>query len=172
MTNEHFPKRARTTAWNEFDQIGRLMTDDGEELKVGRSACADFVPGVNTECWVHEVRADRVGPTRRATMVSLTSAPPPSREVAAAEARAKLDAKKAEPLVAVFVPPLLELLFLAERELGRPLVEAEVWALRDKANCVALGESAAKALFAKRGHADIDPENAWQKWQIVRRAAP
>lgn len=168
MTADGLPKHARVTVWNALDEIGRLVTDDGEEIKVGRAACSDFIPSVGAECWLHELRADRPGQLRRATSVSSTTTPPPSLESRAAEARAKADAAKAEPLVPVFVVPLLELLSLKERELGRPLIESEVLAIRSHAPCTMLRQSEAQSLASKRGSPDLDPENAWQQWQICR----
>ena len=67
MVATSLPKRARITAWSDLDQVGRLIAEDGEELKVGRTACAGFVPKRNA--------ARGAGSrTNRATSAALASA--------------------------------------------------------------------------------------------------
>jgi hypothetical protein len=73
-----------------------------------------------------------------------------------------------EPLVAVFVPPLVDVIRFAEDAKGEPLTEAEVAAIRDQAVCITMRQSHAQALESKRGYPDLDPENAWQEWQAIR----
>lgn len=73
-----------------------------------------------------------------------------------------------QPLVLVFMPPLVDLLAASERAKGTPLSEDEVIELRDSATCMALQEPAADAMAAQRGYADIEPENCWSEWQRIR----
>jgi len=72
-------------------------------------------------------------------------------------------------LVVTPVPALVEVLLFKEREKGSPLTEAEVVEIRDKAVCIALPLSERIAMDEARGYADLDPENAWEQWQEVRR---
>lgn len=76
---------------------------------------------------------------------------------------------KEEPLCLVFIPALIALLHHAERTLGAPLTEAQVLAIRDNANCIALPYSLAAKGEADRGYRDIVPENCWLEWQAARR---
>lgn len=73
-----------------------------------------------------------------------------------------------EPLVAVFVPPLVDVIRWAEEAKGEPLTEAEVAAIRDEAISITMRQSHAQALESKRGYPDLDPENVWPEWQAVR----
>ena len=73
-----------------------------------------------------------------------------------------------EPLVMVFIPPLVAVLHHSETEKGEPLTEEEVLAIRDSAVCITMRHSQAQALESKRGHPDIDPDNVWQEWQAIR----
>ena len=73
-----------------------------------------------------------------------------------------------EPLVVVFIPPLIDVIRWAEDAKGEPLTEGEVAAIRDEAICITMRQSHAQALESKRGYPDLDPENAWQEWQAIR----
>ena len=73
-----------------------------------------------------------------------------------------------EPLVVVFVPPLVDVIRQAEEAKGEPLTEAEVTALRDEAICITMRQSHAQAFESKRGYPDLDPENVWPEWQAIR----
>lgn len=73
-----------------------------------------------------------------------------------------------EPLVPVFIPPLLVVLRAAEQEKGTPLDEDEVMSVRDKAVCMVVRQSAAQEMEAKRGYADISAEDAWEDWRLAR----
>ena len=73
-----------------------------------------------------------------------------------------------EPLVVVFIPPLVDVIRWAEDAKGEPLTESEVVAIRDEAICITMRQSHAQALESKRGYPDLDPENAWQEWQAIR----
>jgi len=76
---------------------------------------------------------------------------------------------KEDPLCLVFIPALVTLLHHAERTFGAPLTEAQVLAIRDNANCIALPYSLAAKGEADRGYPDIVAENCWQEWQTARR---
>jgi hypothetical protein len=73
-----------------------------------------------------------------------------------------------EPIVLVFIPALVALLHNAEMGKGSPLTEDEVIAIRDQGVCMSMAASQAAALETSRGYPDLDPENAWAEWQIVR----
>jgi hypothetical protein len=77
-----------------------------------------------------------------------------------------------EPLIPTFVPPLITLLVNAERQKGSPLNPGEVAAVRDRGVCIMLPKSEATKLAKARGYDDIDPEHAWDQWQIVRQQIP
>ncbi len=75
---------------------------------------------------------------------------------------------EAEELRIVFVPALVALLTRAEHLKGEPLTRAEVLAIRDEAQCIALPASVAAAAEESRGYPDLDPEQAWEQWRAVR----
>lgn len=77
-----------------------------------------------------------------------------------------------DPLIPTFVPPLITLLVNAERQKGSPLDAGEVAAVRDHGVCMMLPKSEAIRLTQARGCEDIDPEHAWDQWQIVREQLP
>lgn len=74
-----------------------------------------------------------------------------------------------EKLVPVFMPALVALLVNLEDKKGSPLTAAEVLGVRDAASVIMLPASASEKMAESRGYADIDPENAWYDWQMVRR---
>lgn len=55
-----------------------------------------------------------------------------------------------------------------ERAKGAPLTREEVEAIRDKLPCVALTPTQRAAVDERRQYDDIDPESAWEQWQIAR----
>ena len=73
-----------------------------------------------------------------------------------------------DPLCLVFIPALVTILLHTEKTLGRPLTEAEVIAIRDKATCMAMPASMAAKMEAKRGYPDIVAEAVWSEWQSAR----
>jgi hypothetical protein len=75
-------------------------------------------------------------------------------------------------LIPVYIPALVVLLTHHERKLGRPLTEDEVTSIRDNGVCMMLRASAAVEMAEQRGYPDIDPERAWQEWQVVRLTLP
>jgi hypothetical protein len=68
------------------------------------------------------------------------------------------------------MPSLVSVLLAAEREASRPLTRAEVESIRDEAACTAMPHDVARTLELSRGYADIDPELAWDQWQVIRTA--
>ena len=74
----------------------------------------------------------------------------------------------ADPLCLVFIPALVTILLNVEKTMGRPLTEAEVVAIRDKAVCMAMPASEAAMMEAKRGYPDIVAEAVWPEWQSAR----
>jgi uncharacterized protein YegJ (DUF2314 family) len=73
-----------------------------------------------------------------------------------------------EQLVPVFVPALGPLLIHAEDQKGEPLSETEVLRIRDNAACIMMPIVAARKLEESRGYRDLDPENCWHDWQLLR----
>lgn len=53
--------------------------------------------------------------------------------------------------------------------MSTPLTADEVLSIRDKAACVMMSTSQAARLAESRGYDDIDPENCWYEWQMLRR---
>jgi hypothetical protein len=76
--------------------------------------------------------------------------------------------KPQEPLVPVPIPALGALLLNIEKQKGTPLLQAEVLDARDKAVCIMLPLSEKVAMEEKRGYRDIDPENVWEEWLLLR----
>lgn len=76
-----------------------------------------------------------------------------------------IDARKP---VLVIIPALVVLLVSAERSAKRPLSPPEVEAIVEKASAIAMDAADAAVLERKRGYADIEPQRAWEQWQIVR----
>lgn len=73
-----------------------------------------------------------------------------------------------EQLVITPMPSLVSLLLRAEDEKGSPLTREEVQAIRNKCVCIVLRGSSVAAIADRRGYDDIDPEHAWEDWQIAR----
>lgn len=76
-----------------------------------------------------------------------------------------------EPAVQIWYPSLCRLanlLFNLERQKGAPLTESEVLDARNKAVVIALPRAVADELAEKRGYADIDPQNCWAEWLLLR----
>jgi hypothetical protein len=73
-----------------------------------------------------------------------------------------------DDLFPVFIPALVALLIHAEELKGSPLTRNQVIAIRDDADCVMMPLAAKADLDKERGYADIDPEQCWEEWQIVR----
>jgi len=75
---------------------------------------------------------------------------------------------EASELVPTIIPPLVVSLAAAENAKGGPLTKGEVTTLVDKAPAIAMSIPDARALERGRGYADIEPELAWEQWQVVR----
>jgi hypothetical protein len=71
----------------------------------------------------------------------------------------------------VFIPSLSALLTAAESSQGRALTRVEVGELVSAGAVIAMTQADALALERSRGYADIEPELAWEQWQIVRLAS-
>lgn len=71
-------------------------------------------------------------------------------------------------LAIVFMPALVTVLLAAERQAGKPLTRKQVEAIVEKGVCMTMTYEDARALERKRGYADLDPELAWEQWQLVR----
>ena len=74
-----------------------------------------------------------------------------------------------EELLLVHVPALVAVLLNAENEKESALTESEVIEIRDSAQCIAMPMDVAEKVAEDRGYADINPENAWEEWQTVRK---
>ncbi|MGF1451160.1 MAG: hypothetical protein ACFB21_03680 [Opitutales bacterium] len=55
-----------------------------------------------------------------------------------------------------------------EREKGGPLTQEEVERIRDNAPCIAMTPEQRRAVDEGRQYDDIDPEFAWEEWQVAR----
>jgi hypothetical protein len=71
-------------------------------------------------------------------------------------------------LVPVIMPSLVAMLASTEKNQGRPLGPSDVSELVANSPCIALERSDALKLEQSRGYADIEPDLAWEQWQIVR----
>ena len=69
----------------------------------------------------------------------------------------------------VFIPALSAILLNAEDEKGSPLTNNEVIEIRDSAAVIMMEEIDAEKMVESRGYDDLDPENVWYDWQMVRR---
>ena len=76
---------------------------------------------------------------------------------------------EATRLVPTIVPALVSVLMSAEASKGRPLTQSEVLDLATNSPAIAMEPRDALELERSRGYADIEPELAWEQWQIVRR---
>lgn len=79
-----------------------------------------------------------------------------------------LPGRQVPKLVAVAVPAFVVTLVALERKAGRALTRAEVNDAVRKAPVIAMEHRDALALERSRGYSDIDPELAWEQWQVVR----
>ncbi len=76
---------------------------------------------------------------------------------------------KNETTVPLFIPALSALLVHAEDAKASPLTPEEVLRIRDDAAVIMVASEHAAKMAESRGYADIDPENAWYDWQMLRR---
>jgi hypothetical protein len=68
----------------------------------------------------------------------------------------------------VFAPSLVALLTAAEEKAGRRLRREEVERLTNEGACMMMTHTDAKYLERSRGYADLEPELAWNQWQVLR----
>lgn len=73
-----------------------------------------------------------------------------------------------ERLVMIAIPALVSILLDREEAKGSPLTQAEVLALRDEAECVAVPHDVAVHMAKQRGYDDIRFEQAWEDWVATR----
>jgi hypothetical protein len=73
-----------------------------------------------------------------------------------------------EEVVPVPIPALVALLLRAEQLKGSQLAEEEVIRIRDGAVCMTMTVEMKMQLEEKRGYSDLDPEFAWEQWQVAR----
>lgn len=71
-------------------------------------------------------------------------------------------------LVPVIMPSLVAMLAAMERQQRRPLRASEVSELVAKSPCIAMERAQALALEQSRGYADLEPDLAWEQWQLIR----
>ncbi len=71
-------------------------------------------------------------------------------------------------LVPVIMPSLAVVLANMESKQGRPLKPAEVSELVANSPCIAMKRADALTLEQSRGYADLEPDLAWEQWQLVR----
>jgi len=71
-------------------------------------------------------------------------------------------------LILTPVPALVAVLLAKEKEKGEPLTKDEVEKITDQAECIAMPLDVRKQVDDSRGYLDIDPEHAWDEWQLVR----
>ncbi len=73
-----------------------------------------------------------------------------------------------DKLILVPVPALVAVLLNKEKAKGSPLTEAEVLAIRDGCECIAMPVDVYENVCQERGYSDIDPELAWEEWCKIR----
>ncbi len=66
------------------------------------------------------------------------------------------------------IPALAALLAAVERRNGKPLTAEQVGEVAANCTCMAMARKDANHLERSRGYMDIEPELAWEQWQIVR----
>ena len=71
-------------------------------------------------------------------------------------------------LALTMIPSLASVLMAAEKSAGRPLKRREVEEIVANCATIAMEPHDALMLERSRGYADIEPELAWEQWQIVR----
>ena len=73
-----------------------------------------------------------------------------------------------DDLIITHIPSLVATLLNKERAKGEPLTREEVETIRDEAPAQVLTPEQRSAVDARREYDDIDPQNAWEDWQIAR----
>lgn len=82
-----------------------------------------------------------------------------------AEGEPGLQASDRTPCI---TPSLVAMLVSAEKRKGSALSEAEVASLVEKAPAIMIEQEKVRELERSRGYSDIEPQRAWEQWQIVR----
>lgn len=72
-------------------------------------------------------------------------------------------------LIPVFMPALGTILLSAEDKKSEPLTQDEVIEIRDNAACIMMNIADSTKMAESRGYVDLDPENCWYDWQMLRR---
>jgi uncharacterized protein YegJ (DUF2314 family) len=70
----------------------------------------------------------------------------------------------------VFMPPLSQVLINAENKKGAPLSLNEVLSIKNSAVVVIIKQGLHQAIPGDQNEHDIDPENCWHDWQILRQS--
>jgi hypothetical protein len=83
------PWKARITTFSEADQVGRMLAENGTELRFGRSACQGFAPTVGLEVFVTTVGDHPLGGKKA---LKARTTPTPEKEL---RASAELQATQA-----------------------------------------------------------------------------
>ena len=78
-------------------------------------------------------------------------------------------AQPPDGLAYVFMPALVVRLLHAEQQSGRPLTPQQVAEITESGQCVAMKHRDAQKLERQRGYSDLDPELAWEQWQVYCR---
>ncbi|MBX3262018.1 MAG: hypothetical protein KF782_20205 [Labilithrix sp.] len=133
QTTFELPVRGTITSWLPDDSIGRIRLPSGEEIRFGHSACVGLRPSVGVEVWVVEVAPHPLGGLR-AKVLNATGKATPDRATAALAAH-------------------------REREALRPVVEAEVDAIKKECEAALtsrLPPWAVAAAAGVEGIADIE----------------
>ncbi|MCF6189799.1 MAG: DUF2314 domain-containing protein [Cocleimonas sp.] len=73
-----------------------------------------------------------------------------------------------EELIPVFIPALSTILVAAEKKKGSPLTEEEVLSIRDNSQTIMTPKSMVDSLAESRGYDDINPEDCWNEWLLLR----
>jgi len=73
-----------------------------------------------------------------------------------------------DELIPLFIPTLSAILMAAEEKKGAPLTEEEVLNIRDNSTTIMTPKSMIDKMAEKRGYHDIDPENCWNEWLLLR----
>ncbi|MDD7984815.1 DUF2314 domain-containing protein [Lentisphaera marina] len=70
----------------------------------------------------------------------------------------------------IFMPPLSQVLINAENKKGAPLSLDEVLSIKNSAVVVIIKKGLHQAIPGDQNEHDIDPENCWHDWQILRQS--
>jgi hypothetical protein len=76
-------------------------------------------------------------------------------------------ARPQQELAYVFMPTLRGILEALASKSSTPLTREQVEAARDRAACITMEHRDAQKLERSRGYADLDPEHAWEQWQVL-----